>query len=86
VHVVRDETTKTTTYEAAIPWSELTLAKPAAGLTFRFTFALNDDGAGNRIQWSRVAGTWPWLQNSCSVHPTWNSDVWPCQTDWALRE
>ncbi|HIE53253.1 MAG TPA: hypothetical protein EYP85_15995 [Armatimonadetes bacterium] len=86
VAVVRREERKQTVYELALPWRELQLGQPKTGYKFRFAFILNDPDGGGKIQWSKIAGTWPWLQNCTSFHPTWHSDLWSCQTDWALVE
>ena len=86
VAVVRDEDSRTTRYELGLPWAELKLMKPASGKLFRFSFIINDGDGTGRIQWGKLAGMWPWLQNSCSFHPTWNSDVWSCQTLWGLAD
>ncbi len=60
VNVTRDETTHTTLYELAIPWTDLTSVQPTADTVFSFSLIVNDKDAGARkgfIQWGDGIGT-----------------------------
>ncbi|WP_155987757.1 sugar-binding protein [Gorillibacterium massiliense] len=60
LQITRDETSKITLYELALPWSELTPVDPADGM-LSFSMLVNDnDGAGRKgwIEWgSGIGGT-----------------------------
>ena len=63
---------KVTTYEVAIPWSELKGWQPKAGQTFGFTFRVNNnDGPTLRFggDKSAVRG------NGLSLHPYWEVKI-----------
>ncbi|WP_037914272.1 glycoside hydrolase family 3 C-terminal domain-containing protein [Actinacidiphila yeochonensis] len=60
VNVTRDESTHTTLYELALPWSDLTSVQPAANTVFSFSLDLNDKDNGVRkgyTQWGDGIGT-----------------------------
>ncbi|MBM9510464.1 glycoside hydrolase family 3 C-terminal domain-containing protein [Actinacidiphila acididurans] len=60
VHVTRDETTHTTLYEMALPWSDLTSVQPVANNVFSFALDDNDKDNGVRkgyTQWGDGIGT-----------------------------
>jgi|GEM_PF-3246953 len=50
LEIVRDENTKTTTYEFALPWSHLPDIKPDNGL-YGFSLLVNDNDGGGRKGW-----------------------------------
>lgn len=59
LNVTRNEEQKTTTYELALPWSELYPMKMAAGDSLSFSMLVNDnDGAGRKgyIEWGSGIG------------------------------
>lgn len=58
--VTRDETAKTTTYQFALPWSELAPVDPDEDDVFSFSLLLNEnDGNGRRgfLEWGSGIGT-----------------------------
>jgi beta-glucosidase len=60
VNVTRDETTHTTLYELALPWSDLTSVQPAANNVFSFALDFNDKDNGVRkgyTQWGDGIGS-----------------------------
>ncbi|WP_238178075.1 sugar-binding protein [Paenibacillus contaminans] len=59
LQITRDEERKVTTYELALPWSELTPTKPVLNEVFSFSLLVNDnDGAGRKgyIEWGSGIG------------------------------
>ena len=60
VNVTRDDTTHTTLYEMAVPWSDLTSVQPAANTVFSFALDDNDKDNGVRkgyTQWGDGIGS-----------------------------
>jgi beta-glucosidase len=60
VNVTRDDTTNTTLYEIALPWSDLTSVQAAANTVFSFAAIVNDKDTGARkgfVQWGGGIGT-----------------------------
>ncbi|WP_405590926.1 glycoside hydrolase family 3 C-terminal domain-containing protein [Streptomyces sp. NBC_01190] len=60
VHVTRDDSTHTTLYELAVPWSDLTSVQPAANNVFSFSLDVNDKDNGVRkgyTQWGEGIGS-----------------------------
>ncbi|HAI10058.1 MAG TPA: hypothetical protein DCM28_00005, partial [Phycisphaerales bacterium] len=49
VAVKRDETNKTTNYEIAIPWSQISPFKPGVGENLGIAVALNEDDGKGRV-------------------------------------
>jgi hypothetical protein len=80
-HVVRREG-KVTTYELAIPWSELKEWKPKAGRTFGFTFRVNNNQKPNLLYGADKSAT---KTNGLSLHPYWIAKP-SCGIRWALIE
>ena len=59
VNVTRDETTHTTLYELALPWSDLASVPPTANTTFSLSMIVNEkDNAGRKgyLQWGGGIG------------------------------
>ena len=80
-HVVRRQR-GVTTYELAIPWSELTEWRPQAGQKFGFTFRVNNN-QGPALLFA--AGKSATKTNGLSLHPYWEGKP-SCSVQWALRE
>ena len=78
-HVVKREGT-VTTYELAIPWSELKGWKPKAGGTFGFTFRVNNN-QGPALQFG--ADKSATKTNGLSLHPYWEAKP-SCGVRWAF--
>jgi hypothetical protein len=60
VNVTRDDTTDTTLYELAIPWTDLTSLQPTANNVFSFSLIVNDKDNGVRkgyMQWGGGIGS-----------------------------
>jgi hypothetical protein len=60
VNVTRDETTHTTLYELALPWTDLTSVQPTANNVFSFSLIVNDKDNGVRkgyMQWGGGIGS-----------------------------
>lgn len=60
VNVTRDDTTHTTLYELALPWSDLTSVQPAANNVFSISLDVNDKDNGVRkgyMQWGDGIGS-----------------------------
>jgi hypothetical protein len=60
VNVTRDDTTHTTLYEMALPWSDLTSVQPAANNVFSLSLDVNDKDNGVRkgyTQWGDGIGS-----------------------------
>ena len=60
VNVTRDDTTHSTLYELALPWSDLTSVQPTANNVFSFSLDLNDKDNGSRkgyMQWGDGIGS-----------------------------
>ncbi|SDP00611.1 beta-glucosidase [Actinacidiphila guanduensis] len=60
VHVTRNESTHTTLYEMAVPWSDLTSIQPTANTVFSFALDDNDKDNGVRkgyMQWGDGIGS-----------------------------
>jgi hypothetical protein len=86
IKIVRDEPSRQTIYELAIPRAELTLFDPRAG-RLRFGFILYDKllpGAGNGLDWSDAAGVFDHWRNSGSLPPTWMQRT-ACQTFFGIE-
>ncbi len=86
IQISRDEALQITTYEMAIPRSEIALFDPAKE-RLRFGFVLaNDEGAGTGgvLQWSQTAGVFDHWRSSGSFGPSWSS-VLPCQTFFGIE-
>ncbi|HUT36254.1 MAG TPA: hypothetical protein VNE39_22390 [Planctomycetota bacterium] len=79
--VVRREG-KVTTYELAIPWSELKQWKPKAGQTFGFTFRVNNNEKPNIVYGADKSAT---KSNGLSLHPYWETKP-SCGIRWALGQ
>ena len=78
-HVVR-HSGKVTTYELAIPWSELKRWRPKAGQTFGFIFRVNNnDGPALTFGTDKSAVK----TNGLSLHPYWVAKP-GCAVRWAL--
>jgi beta-glucosidase-like glycosyl hydrolase len=59
VNVTRDESTHTTLYELAIPWTDLTSLQPTANSVFSLSMIVNDKDSGVRkgyLQWGGGVG------------------------------
>ncbi len=70
-----------TTYRVAIPWSELGIEQPQAGMDFGFTFRFNAD-AGGVVEFGH--GTGATKMNGLTLHPYWQPS--PSNTiRWRLR-
>ena len=83
VAIKRNEGTKETLYECALPLAELDLLRPAERDAMRFGYIVcNDEGVG-RLQWSEAAGVYDYWLNNGSFMPTWES-FWACQTRWGI--
>jgi hypothetical protein len=71
---------KITTYELAIPWSELKEWKPKAGQTFGFTFRVNNNVKPDLLYGADKSAT---KTNGLSLHPYWEAKP-SCGVRWAL--
>ncbi len=81
----REESTRITLYEIAIPRSELSLFTAEQGRC-RFGFQIRNDeqAAGGNLQWAEEAGVFPHWRSSGSFSPSWNQ-VLPCQTFFGIE-
>lgn len=86
VKIVRNEATRQTIYEIALPRAELRGFDPAAGRC-RFGFILYNGqrlGDGNGLSWSEAAGVFDHWRNSGSFPPTWMQRT-ACQTFFGIE-
>jgi len=73
---------KVTTYELAIPWSELKRWKPKAGQTFGFTFRVNNNDGPKLSYGADKSAT---KTNGLALHPYWEGKP-ACAIRWALAD
>jgi len=81
ISIRRDEASKLTIYEIAIPRTELRLFDPLTAERLRFGFVLaNDERQGfNGLNWGEAAGVFDHWASAGSYGPSWIARV-PCQT------
>ncbi|MEO1236365.1 MAG: hypothetical protein AAFX76_06200, partial [Planctomycetota bacterium] len=83
VEIERDEAAGITTYELAIPRSELTLFDPGE-LSVRFAFMFRENDTRGRLQWAEAAGVFDHWLNYGTFAPTWAMS-YPCQTFFGIE-
>ncbi|MDQ3813785.1 MAG: hypothetical protein M3347_07520, partial [Armatimonadota bacterium] len=70
--VLRDEQRRLTIYEASLPLTEMPTLRPQVraqrDVAVRFSWILHND-EGKDLQWSRVAGVFPWWNHTGSFLP-----------------
>ena len=87
IKITRDEKSKITLYEVAIPRSELALFDPAAGRC-RFGFIIYNSekvGGSDGLNWSDAAGVFDHWRNVGSFPPTWFQKT-ACQTFFGIEK
>lgn len=85
IMIKRNESSKTTIYEIAIPREEIALFDDNE-TKLRFGFVLiNNEGAGTsgKLEWAEAAGVFDYWLNSGSFAPTWDQYL-PCQTFFGI--
>ncbi len=85
VKITRDDASKITLYEVAIPRRQLALFNPDTG-TCRFGFILYNSELpnGGTLAWSDAAGVFDYWQTPGSFPPTWRSHL-ACQTFFGIE-
>lgn len=81
IMISRDEASRSTIWEIAIPRSELTLFDPSAG-SLRFGFIVFSD-ENVTMEWSAAAGVFDYWTTLGSYAPSWNQHL-PCQTTFGI--
>jgi hypothetical protein len=87
IKITRDEATKLTLYEIAIPRTEMKLFNPTAGKC-RFAFRLYNNehlGSSNCLGWAESAGVFDYWRSMGSMPPTWMQAL-PCQTEFGIEK
>jgi hypothetical protein len=87
IKITRDEASKITLYEVAVPRSELKMFDPTAGRC-RFGFIVYNSekvGGGTGLNWSDAAGVFDHWRNMGSFPPTWTQHT-ACQTFFGIAK
>lgn len=84
IRIHRDEESRLTIYECAIPRSELSLFDPR-DRRLRFGFNLVSNEIGWPLQWSAAANVFDYWIGSGSFSPSWVS-LLPCQTFFGIEQ
>jgi hypothetical protein len=86
VKITRDEVSKITLYEIAIPRQQLALFDPESGQC-RFGFILYNSELpyGTDLSWSGAAGVFDYWQTPGSFPPTWKNHL-ACQTFFGIEQ